>query len=62
MIEHVLDALRPQVGPLLINANRNLDRYAAYGHPVVSDTLRGFPGTAGRRARRACSSLQPNSW
>lgn len=44
MIEHVLDALRPQVGPLLINANRNVDRYAAYGHPVVSDTLQGYLG------------------
>jgi molybdopterin-guanine dinucleotide biosynthesis protein A len=44
MIEHVLDALRPQVGALLINANRNVDRYAAYGHPVVSDTLQGFMG------------------
>jgi molybdopterin-guanine dinucleotide biosynthesis protein A len=44
MIEHVLDALHPQVGSLLINANRNIDRYAAYGHPVVSDTLQGFMG------------------
>ena len=44
MIEHVLDALRPQVGSLLINANRNIDRYAAYGHPVVSDSLQGFMG------------------
>jgi len=44
MIEHVLDALRPQVGSLLINANRNIDRYAVYGHPVVSDSLQGFMG------------------
>ena len=44
MVEHVLDALRPQVGELLINANRNLDCYAAYGHPVVSDTLQGYMG------------------
>ena len=44
MIEHVLDALRPQVGALWINANRNIDRYAAYGHPVVSDSLQGFLG------------------
>ena len=44
MVEHVLDALRPQVGSLLINANRNIDRYAAYGHPVVSDSLQGFMG------------------
>jgi molybdenum cofactor guanylyltransferase len=44
MVEHVLEALRPQVGALMINANRNLDRYAAYGHPVVVDELSGFLG------------------
>lgn len=44
MIEHVMDALRPQVGTLLINANRNLDRYAAYGFGVVPDSLEGFLG------------------
>jgi molybdopterin-guanine dinucleotide biosynthesis protein A len=44
MVEHVLDALRPQVGPLLINANRNLDRYAAYGQPVIGDALQGYLG------------------
>lgn len=44
MVVHVLDALRPQVGPLLINANRNLDRYGAYGYPVVSDSLPGYLG------------------
>jgi molybdopterin-guanine dinucleotide biosynthesis protein A len=44
MIEHVLDALAPQVGSVLINANRNLDRYSAYGQPVVSDTLQGYMG------------------
>jgi len=44
MVEHVLGALRPQVGPLLINANRNLESYAAFGHTVVPDTLEGFQG------------------
>lgn len=44
MVEHVLDALRPQVGSVLVNANRNLDRYRAYGHPVVADTLEGYMG------------------
>lgn len=44
MIEHVLQALEPQVGSLMINANRNLERYAAYGHPVVADELAGFLG------------------
>jgi molybdenum cofactor guanylyltransferase len=44
MIEHVLAALRPQVGRLLINANRNLEDYARFGVPVVTDTIEGFQG------------------
>ena len=44
MIEHVIQALRPQVGELLINANRNLDRYRRYRYPVISDTEPGFAG------------------
>lgn len=40
----VLDALRPQVTHLLISANRNLERYAALGVPVVPDTVPGFQG------------------
>lgn len=44
MIEFVLDALRPQVGRVLINANRNLERYCAYGHTVIADRHEGFLG------------------
>lgn len=44
MIEYVLDALRPQVGAVLISANRNLDRYVAFGHPVIPDALGGYLG------------------
>lgn len=34
---HVLRQLQPQVGTLLINANRHLSLYRAWGAPVVSD-------------------------
>lgn len=44
MIEYVLDGLRPQVGRVVINANRNHDRYAAFGCPVIPDTLDGYLG------------------
>lgn len=44
MVEHVLAALRPQVGPVLINANRNRDRYESFGYPVVADRLDGYLG------------------
>ena len=43
-VEHVIAALAPQVGVLIINANRNLERYRAYGYPVVSDGFDGFQG------------------
>jgi molybdenum cofactor guanylyltransferase len=44
MIAHVLAALGPQVDQVIINANRNLDRYAAFGWPVVADEDSGFLG------------------
>lgn len=44
MVAYVLDALEPQVGGIAINANRNLERYRAFGSPVISDTLTGFQG------------------
>lgn len=40
----VLDALRPQTGALLINANRSLAEYRAFGVPVVADSGEGFQG------------------
>jgi molybdopterin-guanine dinucleotide biosynthesis protein A len=44
MIEHVLERLVPQVKQVLINANRNLDRYSQYGFPVVCDSVGDFAG------------------
>ncbi len=44
MIAHVLRRLTPQVADILINANQNLDRYRALGHPVFADTVGGFAG------------------
>lgn len=44
MIEHVIAALAPQAGALMINANRNLANYQALGYPVISDELDGFQG------------------
>lgn len=44
MIEHVIAALKPQVGRVLINANRSREQYAALGYPVVADALAGYLG------------------
>lgn len=37
LVDHVLERLRPQVGRVLINANRHHARYQAFGHPVIAD-------------------------
>lgn len=44
MVAWVVEALAPQVDELLIVANRNLESYRAFGHPVVSDLRPDFPG------------------
>ncbi|MEB8434178.1 molybdenum cofactor guanylyltransferase MobA [Cocleimonas sp. KMM 6892] len=44
LIEHVLEKIEPQVGQIIINANRNQDEYAKFKHPVISDELSDFQG------------------
>jgi molybdenum cofactor guanylyltransferase len=41
---HALLRLQPQVGALLINANRNIGAYEALGAPVWPDPIDGFAG------------------
>ena len=38
------DLLQPQVDEVLINANQNGERYAAFGHRVVPDQIPDFAG------------------
>jgi molybdopterin-guanine dinucleotide biosynthesis protein A len=44
MVNRVIERFAPQVGALLINANRNLASYEAFGFPVVADAIDGFAG------------------
>jgi len=44
MVAHVLARLAPQVAAILVNANQNVERYDAFGYPVVSDAVGGFAG------------------
>jgi molybdenum cofactor guanylyltransferase len=44
MISHVLDRLHPQVDEILINANRETERYAAFGYPIIRDEIAGYAG------------------
>ena len=44
MLDHVLERLRPQVDAIVINANGDPARFAAFGLPVVADTGEGHAG------------------
>lgn len=44
LVAHVIERLAPQVGPLLISANRSREAYRAFGFPVLGDDIRGFAG------------------
>jgi len=45
LVQHVLDRVGPQVqGRVLISANRHLEDYRLWGHPVLADALSDFQG------------------
>jgi molybdenum cofactor guanylyltransferase len=44
LMAQALQRLAPQVGPVLISANRNLDEYRRFGPPVHPDPLPGHAG------------------
>lgn len=44
ILGHVITRLRPQVGPILLNANGDPARFARYGLPVLPDSLPDYPG------------------
>jgi molybdopterin-guanine dinucleotide biosynthesis protein A len=44
ILEHVIERARPQVAALVLNANSDPTRFAAYRLPVVADVIAGFAG------------------
>lgn len=44
LLDHILERIRPQVGPLALNANGDPSRFAAYGLPVLPDVIGDFAG------------------
>ncbi|HQR50270.1 MAG TPA: molybdenum cofactor guanylyltransferase MobA [Methylophilaceae bacterium] len=44
LVAHVLERLQPQVTEILLNANREIEAYQAFGYPVISDAIGGFAG------------------
>ena len=44
LVAHALAVMQSITGTVLISANRNLERYAAFGHPVIADPGDRFDG------------------
>lgn len=44
LVCHVAERLAPQVGQLMINANRSQTQYATLGYPIFSDLVPDFAG------------------
>ena len=44
LIASAIARLQNQVGPILINANRNVTKYAIYGYPIILDETPDFSG------------------
>jgi molybdopterin-guanine dinucleotide biosynthesis protein A len=44
ILERVITRLKPQCDELILNANGDPARFAAFGLPVVADTVENFPG------------------
>ncbi|SNX28185.1 molybdenum cofactor guanylyltransferase [Polynucleobacter meluiroseus] len=44
LIESAIARLKEQVGAMLINANRNITKYASYSYPVLMDETPDFSG------------------
>lgn len=44
ILDHILERLRPQANRIILNANGDPDRFAAFGLPVIPDTVTGFAG------------------
>ena len=44
MVIHVIERLSPQVGEILVNANREIETYQSLGFTVVTDEINDFAG------------------
>lgn len=62
LVARVLARLAPQVGSLLISANRNLDRYAAFGATVVTDAAEHGPFAGPLAGIRAALAATRTPW
>jgi len=60
LVQHVIDAVKPQVNEIIISANRNIEIYETYGYRVVPDTTQQYQGPLAGIA--AALPLCQNDW
>ena len=44
LLAHAIERLKPQVAGMVINANGEATRFAAFRLPVIADSIAGFAG------------------
>lgn len=59
LIAWVLERIQSQVDEILISANRNLEKYQAFGYPVMTDGMTGFAGPLAGIARALGAARHP---
>jgi molybdopterin-guanine dinucleotide biosynthesis protein A len=59
LVEHVVARLAPQVDDVIVNANQNLERYAALGVAIVPDAIGGFAGPLAGLHAGLVASIRP---
>jgi len=59
MVQWVLERLAPQVDEVLINANRHVQEYSAFGCRVIDDRIEGFAGPLAGLHAGLCATALP---
>jgi molybdopterin-guanine dinucleotide biosynthesis protein A len=59
LVAWVLERIAPQVDELFISANRNLDQYRLFEHPVLPDTSPDFQGPLAGLLRAMAEAVHP---
>lgn len=44
LLAHAIERMRPQVGPMVLNANGDPARFAEFNLPVIEDAVKGYAG------------------
>lgn len=59
LLDYIITALKPQAGDIMVNANRNQERYRAFGYPVIEDILGDYFGPLAGMATGMQATARP---